>query len=114
MDGVQVPALPAMLSSMACVFVLARESTDEEKLEITLSAGMVGGEFQKFPVTVDFQGKLLARALVAIAGIVLMQVGVFRAMISLRDSTDALGTWDIPITLLSSAPSVQIRVPAAN
>ena len=114
MDEVQVAALPAMLSSIACVFVLARESTDDEKIEITLSAGMVGQEFQRFPVAVDFQGKLRARALIAIAGIVLTQAGFFRAQISLRDSTDVLGSWDIPVTLLSSAPSIQIRMPSTS
>jgi hypothetical protein len=80
---------------------------------MTLSAGMVGQESQKFPVSVDFQGKTVTRALITLAGVVIMQPGIFRAEIALRDKQETLGSWDIYVNLLGSVPAVQIQPPTS-
>ena len=115
MDEVAAPALPMFLSSLSCVFLLTRESTDDSVIEFTLTAGVIGQERQKFPVSVDFQGKNLTRSMVTLAGVVIMQPGIFRAEIALRDSTDsALGYWDIAVNVQGSAPAaVQILPPTS-
>lgn len=99
LDEINVP-LPGILGTFSAVFLLIRDADDPEKMETTASAGMIGGEAQKFPVSIDFQGKRRTRLVMQMAGVPLMRAGTFRVELLRADST-VLGDWNIEVNALN-------------
>jgi hypothetical protein len=106
MDEITVP-LPGILAMLSIAFILKREPADPEVPSAELSVGMVGqAGAQRFPMNIDFQGKLSSYAIAQMAGVSLPQPGIFRAELFLPPtSTTPLAVWDIKVDALL-VPSV--------
>jgi hypothetical protein len=107
MDEINVP-VPAVLSTLSAVFILKRDSTDPETPPADLSVGMVGqvGQAQRFPVNIDFQGKLSSYTVIQMAGVPIPLPGTLRAELFLPPTaTSPLAAWDIKVDALY-APTV--------
>jgi Family of unknown function (DUF6941) len=77
-EGLKVVAFPVLLPELTILTYLSRLPEDKEKLEGTIHLTLGEKELFSFPVSVDFQGKLRARQIGKIQGLVFSTPGEVR------------------------------------
>jgi hypothetical protein len=109
-DEFNSPAFPAVVSSIAMVLILERAAEEQEP---NVQFRVMLDEQQLFTggVNVPFQGKLRARGIVAINGLLIPRPGTLKFEVMINDQ--ALGSWNIEVHNIArvanaAAPAVQV------
>ena len=84
--------------------MLTREERDPETPESIMDVTLSGDELNRFPINVNFQGKLLNRVIVEVGGLVIPNPGLLRVSI-LIDGQES-GWWEIE-AVQTEKPKVQ-------
>jgi hypothetical protein len=100
-DEMQVLTLPAMLTSLDALFLLARDVNDSERPNLVLRVKLNDTAIHEFPLDADFQGKPRTRSFVRMGGLPVTGFGTLRIGVASAGAADFLGYWDIVVSTIS-------------
>jgi hypothetical protein len=97
-DDVNIAAFPMLMPQLAIIALCERDETDPMTQNLELAFALDAQELGVFSIAIDFQGRIRARAVANIQGLVITGPGRLKFMF--RQQTKILSTWETIINSL--------------
>jgi hypothetical protein len=103
MEELNLGAVPGILPSLEALFVFVREAQDNANPNVVLRFTQGGKTLHELPISVDFQGNLITRAIIRLGNFPITAMGVLRVEAVLTGSNETLGFWEISVNPVAPA-----------
>ena len=104
LERVAAHKFPIAIPKVVALFMLTREGGDSEAPECLMGITISGEELNRYPINVNFQGKLLHRMIVEVGGLVIPKPGIMRTSIIIEGQE--AGSWELEVAQIEK-PKIQ-------